>query len=132
MLVLGSLMVLGAGVTALLVPRPGQNEISPESALKLQRPLWVDARGADDFAQGAMPGALLLNEDNWPRSIATVLEQWHPGRPIIVYCGSLSCSASQAVAKRLRGEEYGLAPVYVLRGGWDVLKARLAEASQRQ
>lgn len=132
MLVMGLIVALGAGVTALVVTRPEPDGISLESALKLPGPLWIDARGANDFAQGAMPGALLLNEDNWSQSIATVLEQWHPGRSIIVYCGSRACSASHAVAKRLRGAEYQLEPVYVLRGGWEILKPRVAAERREQ
>ena len=124
MLVLGLLVVLGAGATALLVPRPPENEISPEAARFLASPLWIDARSAMDFSKGHVPGAFLLNEDNWSQAIADVLEHWQPGQPIVVYCGSRECSASHAVARRLRGEEYRLESVYVLRGGWDALQVQ--------
>ncbi|MDR2513285.1 MAG: rhodanese-like domain-containing protein [Puniceicoccales bacterium] len=121
-LVLGMCATLGAGTTALLVPRPEGVNILPEAALRLPMPLWIDARGEGDFSRGHVPGALLLNEDNWSQAIVGVLEAWSPGRPIVVYCGSSKCSASHAVARRLRGEEYQLEPVHVLRGGWDALE----------
>lgn len=116
-----TLLVLGVGVTALLVPRPeqGAGQISFAEAQALSGPvLWIDARSEILFARGHIPGAHNLSEDNWSEHITAVLAAWEPGQTIIVYCDSASCLASEAVAERLRGPEYGLAPVRVLQGGW--------------
>lgn len=80
--------------------------------------LWVDARPETEFSRAHVPGALLLNEDDWNAQLRTFLTAWSPERKIIVYCSALSCSASHAVAERLRNEA-GLQNVYVLEGGWE-------------
>jgi rhodanese-related sulfurtransferase len=86
--------------------------------------LWVDARPEAEYAEGHVDGAVSLNEDNWSRAIAGVLERWNPGDAVVVYCGGAECAASKAVAGRLRGREYGLGEVYVLRGGWEAWTVR--------
>ena len=116
-----ALLALGAGVTALLVPQPhpGAKQISfAEAQILSDAVLWIDARSEMLFARGHIPGAHNLSEDNWSEQIAAVLAAWEPGQTIIVYCDSASCLASESVAERLRGPEYGLAPVQVLQGGW--------------
>jgi rhodanese-related sulfurtransferase len=80
--------------------------------------IWVDARAAGDFSKAHVPGALLLNEDAWSEELPALLDAWSPEKTVIVYCSSLSCHTSREVAKRLR-EEVGLAPVFVLQGGWE-------------
>lgn len=80
--------------------------------------LWVDARPEEDFARGHIPGAMLLNEDDWDAQLRTFLTAWSPERKMIVYCSQQSCNASHAVAERLRNEA-GLKNVYVLDGGWE-------------
>jgi rhodanese-related sulfurtransferase len=80
--------------------------------------LWVDARPEEDFARGHIPGAMLLNEDEWDAQLRTFLTAWSPERKIVVYCSAQSCNASHAVAERLRNEA-GLKDVHVLEGGWE-------------
>jgi rhodanese-related sulfurtransferase len=80
--------------------------------------LWIDARPEEQFASGHVPGAMLLNEDNWNSLLPPVLAAWSPERKLVVYCSRQSCNASHAVAERLR-EEAGLKNVYVLPGGWE-------------
>ena len=95
----------------------GEGEIFLSAIPALNQPvLWVDARSRSQYEREHVPQAVLLNEDEWSRQFAAVLDQWQPGRPLVVYCDSQACHASQQVAKRLR--ESGLSPVYVLRGGW--------------
>ena len=93
----------------------GEIFLSSVSALS-QPVLWVDARSQDQYEKEHVPQALLLNEDGWERQFSAVVQQWQPGRPVVVYCDSQECQASHSVAKRLR--ESGIAPVYVLKGGW--------------
>lgn len=80
--------------------------------------IWVDARPEADFERGHVPGALLLNEDEWNAQLRTFLTAWSPERKVVVYCSALSCSASHAVAERLRNEAE-LKNIYVLEGGWE-------------
>ena len=80
--------------------------------------LWADARPEEEFARGHIPGAMLLNEDEWDAQLRTFLTAWAPERKIVVYCSAVSCNASHAVAERLRNE-VGLKNVYVLEGGWE-------------
>ncbi|NDC74504.1 rhodanese-like domain-containing protein [bacterium] len=80
--------------------------------------LWIDARPETQYRAGRIGGALPLNEDDWNGQIQRVLEQWRPGRRVIVYCSSQQCQASHDVARRLR-EEMGMEEVYTLKGGWE-------------
>ena len=79
--------------------------------------LWIDARSAARFSERHVPGALPLNEDAWDELLPAVLQAWPTGKSAIVYCDSRECEASEAVAQRLR--EFGVAPVFVLQGGWE-------------
>lgn len=81
---------------------------------------WIDARPRVDYETGHIPGAILLNEDEWDDLLQDffMAESDRPGSPIVIYCDSRECGASKAVADRLRGEEFGFENVHVLHGGW--------------
>lgn len=100
----------------------GPGEITLAAALQQQAPLWIDARPSADYARKHIPGALSLNQDDWPNLLPHVLETWNPGQASIVYCSSQRCQESHEVAERLR--EFKLGPVYVLKGGWETWKRR--------
>jgi rhodanese-related sulfurtransferase len=85
--------------------------------------LWVDARSAADYAADHVPGAVLLNEDQWDAQIEQLVTTWTPDQRVVVYCSSRACRASHKVAARLR-DEMGLDPVYVLKNGWDAWRQR--------
>lgn len=95
------------------VPRITLLGIHPE---QLQA-LWIDARSRADYERAHIPGAVLLNEDEWDFCLPEVLAAWQPGQRIIVYCGGGGCRASESVARRLKAID--LTPVFVLDGGWD-------------
>lgn len=78
---------------------------------------WVDARARTKFERSHIPGALLLNEDEWNTLIAPFLDAWDPDKTIVVYCDGGTCEASQKVAERIR-TELKIGNVYVLKGGW--------------
>ena len=80
--------------------------------------LWIDARAEEQFDGGHVPGAMLLNEDDWNTLLPKVLAVWSPGRKLVVYCSRQTCNASHEVAERLRNEA-GLKNVFVLQGGWE-------------
>lgn len=92
-------------------------ELTWQQARALPDPLWIDARPATEFAAAHLPGALSLPATDWDSRIETILAQWSPGRPVIVYCGGNGCQASHEVARRLR-DELGLSEIHVLAGGW--------------
>lgn len=79
--------------------------------------LWIDARATEAYQREHIPGAVLINESNWERSLPDFLVKWQPGTKIIVYCDSQACDASQVIALRLQ-RELNLTDVHVLKGGW--------------
>lgn len=81
--------------------------------------LWVDARPRAKFEREHIPGAVLLNEDEWVRLVGPFLDAWEPEKTIVVYCDGGSCDASRAVARRIKTELGVDNAVWVLKGGWD-------------
>jgi rhodanese-related sulfurtransferase len=86
--------------------------------------LWIDARSADAFDRGHVPGAFNLSPDSWEARIGAVLAAWTPERPVVVYCDGGGCRLSHEVARRLR-DELGFTHLHVLAGGWDARKGGL-------
>jgi rhodanese-related sulfurtransferase len=97
--------------------RPGEVPLSTVTEWN-DEVLWVDARQRAQFETSHIPGAVLLNEDEWGNLLTPFLNQWQPEKRVVVYCDSASCRASHEVAERLR-TELGLTNVFVLKGGWD-------------
>jgi len=123
------LALIPATLSALLHPRrPAwtQQELGPgelllsDVAVWRDAPLWIDARTRAKFEQARIPGAVLLNEDQWDELLPGVLAAWKPDQSIVVYCDDRLCDSSHAVAARLR--EAGVSPVFVLKGGWEAWK----------
>ena len=101
------------------ISAPASGEVLLQTALAWDgRALWIDARSEADFQKGHVPGALLLNEDDWDGLLGPFFKAWTPDKMIVVYCSSLQCQASKEVAERLRTEAR-LKNVYVLKGGWE-------------
>lgn len=101
-------------------PQDG-DAITPGEAHALARfndVLWVDARRADAFAAGHIPGAVPLREDAWEDLLPGFIEAWRPGRHVVVYCDGGGCAAARSVADRLR-REFALDDVVYLEGGWE-------------
>jgi len=83
---------------------------------------WVDARAADEYAKEHIPGAILLNLEDWDKLFPKFLDRWSPGKKVVVYCSASTCELSREVAERLRTS--GISPVFVLKGGWEAFKVR--------
>lgn len=99
--------------------RPAGDEVTVDEAKRWGKDaMWIDARPADEFAAGHVPGAVLLNTDEWDRLLGPALNSWRPGLRVVVYCGKQTCGASREVARRLK-DEAGLKNVFVLSGGWE-------------
>ncbi len=81
--------------------------------------VWIDARPRAAYEAGHVPGALLLNADEWGELMFEhqfALQEAFE-KPVVVYCDGESCTRSAEIAQRLR-ELIGLDPVYVLDGDW--------------
>ena len=102
-------------------PEPlGESEVRLETARMWgEKVLWVDARPRTKFEHEHVPGAVLLNEDEWVRLVGPFLDAWEPGKTIVVYCDGGSCDASHAVARRIKTELQVESTIWVLHGGWD-------------
>ncbi|MCS7063739.1 MAG: rhodanese-like domain-containing protein [Methylacidiphilales bacterium] len=133
-LVLMGVAVVPACLTAWLHPkRPPfsadslrEGEIAIAEAWKIREEvLWVDARSQGEYEQAHIPGAVLLNEDQWNDRVQDVLMRWRPERRTIVYCSTTGCQASHHVAERLR--KMGLTDVWVLKGGWERWQKYMSE-----
>jgi len=98
--------------------REGEIRLSTAFEMAAQHQIvWLDARSQAEYAAGHIPGAFLLNEDDWDTLLFEFLNNWDGESPIVVYCGSGGCQASHMVAARLR-EELGFDEISVLHGGW--------------
>ena len=86
--------------------------------------LWVDARSAEAYSRGHVPGAVLLNEEHWDELFIRLVETWQPGMRIVVYCDNEQCNSSRAIAVRLR-RELGVDGVFALNGGWQAWRETL-------
>ncbi len=79
--------------------------------------VWVDARTRESFEAGHMPGAILLNREEWNDLLLESFETLAASdRPIVVYCDGATCGKSREVAEELR--DLGMVDVYYLKGGW--------------
>ena len=128
-LIILAVAVVPFGLTVLLHPNlPSFNpeeldegEVSMETVKNWGREtfLWVDARSRSDYDSAHIESAILLNEEKWESCLPELLDTWQPDMKLVVYCSSLSCSASHEVAERIR-DELNIHEVFVLKGGWEV------------
>lgn len=89
----------------------------------------VDARKKDKYDEEHLPGAILLDTDQWEDSVEAAVDSLMTafGRPVIVYCDGDRCAKSADVSQRLR-EQMGLDPVFILNGDWRELVSVLPSA----
>jgi rhodanese-related sulfurtransferase len=79
--------------------------------------VWVDARSRSRFERKKVPGAVLLNSEEWDELVPKFLDAWAPDKAVIVY-GDREGDAAATIAHRLR-EELKIGNVWVLQGGYD-------------
>ncbi|NQZ58846.1 MAG: rhodanese-like domain-containing protein [Lentisphaeraceae bacterium] len=85
--------------------------------------LWLDARKQKDFDTKHIPGAFLLNFENWENGgLDAFFEIFDENKTIVFYC-SAGCSSSRSAAKKLR-EELQQENIYYLKGGIDAWFAK--------
>jgi rhodanese-related sulfurtransferase len=111
--------------------RAGPNEITVRDALALAKEngvIWIDARRRSEFEKGHIPGALLLNLDEWNdlmMPVVNVLGADDPRRTVIIYCDAQKCAASREMRERMLDFGLGDFDIRVLHGGWPAWQAAL-------
>lgn len=91
--------------------------------------IWIDARSEADYEKNRLHGtrAYPLRPGRMKHDLFDKIEQrlndaTQHGECIVVFCTAL-CSASDEIAAFLRDEGGVDAPIFVLKGGWDTIKA---------
>jgi rhodanese-related sulfurtransferase len=105
---------------------PDEWGMKVDTALALDRVLWVDTRAAEAYAREHFPGAIHLSHDNWDEGLSGILMEWDPGTSVVVYCDGDGCESSRVMAEQLR-TELGDDAVFWLAGGWPSLKEEAEE-----
>lgn len=93
--------------------------------------VWIDARSESDYEINHLmfndnrmfpvrPGA--QKQQLVDAAIERMMEAGDKGECIVVFCTN-DCTSSEEIARELRELQVTEAPIYVLEGGWDVLKA---------
>jgi rhodanese-related sulfurtransferase len=121
-LVLGAIALVPAAISGALQLKKEEplqaGEIRSATARQWgEKALFVDARTRARFDAGHIPGALLLNEEEWDDLFPKLADAWDPDKAVVVYCDGGNCDASHRVAKRLE-EALSVETVFVLKGGW--------------
>ena len=93
--------------------------------------VWIDARSESDFEINH----LMFNDNRMfpvrpgvqkqalmDAAVERLMDAGERGECIVVFCTN-DCTASEDIARELRELQLTEAPIYVLNGGWDVLKA---------
>jgi rhodanese-related sulfurtransferase len=105
------------------VPRPdtkGIEEVGLDEVWVLHRErkaIFVDARSAEEFAAGHIPGALLLPKEDFEEALSSWTTLIPFDTLLVTYCGGGSCETSRDVAELLKEEGY--TQVKVFWGGWE-------------
>lgn len=85
--------------------------------------IWLDARPQAQFDREHVPGARLLNEQDFSAQLLELLDVLQmTDKPVVIYCGGEACEASRKVREKL----LTLVPIeqcYVLKGGWPAWQA---------
>ncbi len=93
--------------------------------------VWIDARSESDFEINHLlfndnrmfpirPGA--QRQELLDAAIERLIKAGERGECVLVFCTN-DCTSSEDIARELRELQVTEAPIYVLDGGWDVLKA---------
>lgn len=93
--------------------------------------VWIDARSESDFEINHLmfndnrmfpirPGA--RRQEQVDAAVERLMQAGERGECVLVFCTN-DCTASEDIARELRELQVTEAPIYVLEGGWDVLKA---------
>lgn len=80
--------------------------------------IWLDARPRDQYEKEHIPGARLLNEQEFDEQLLALLDDLsRADRPVVIYCSGQKCEASRHVREKLR-TVVQLDDCFILHGGW--------------
>lgn len=104
-------------------PTYGNVEIGLAEAARLfdEGVLFLDARPAEEYAAGHIPGAASFPEDEADERIEEALLLCGEAGMTVVYCAGIDCDEAHLVARRLR--EAGVDAVRVFAGGLNEWRA---------
>ncbi|EZH82846.1 rhodanese-like domain-containing protein [Ectopseudomonas composti] len=92
------LILLFAGLLGLLTAQASEiDQAAAISALQQSDSLLIDVRSAEEFADGALPGAIRIGHEDIAAQIASVAPD--KDRPLVLYCrsGRRSALAQQSL-----------------------------------
>ncbi len=110
---------------------PGRMCLDTLQAQGMDKVVWIDARSQNDFEINHL---MLSDNRAFPIRTGAQYEQLldaaldrlvsaaERGEKVVVFC-TRDCSSAEDIAERLRALGMIDAPIYVLEGGWDALKA---------
>jgi histidine triad (HIT) family protein len=75
----------------------------------------IDARGAEKFAEGHIPGAVNIYGGEAQSRIPDIIQSPRD-RVILIYCDGGECELSHHVADVLK--QFGFGPIFIYTGGW--------------
>lgn len=101
-------LLVGLGVATLHPRRPPWTW----NALRVGA-LWVDVTPPGAGIPTQFPAALHPTPGDWDGFLASILDRWKPGQPVMVCCEPKHAAEAEVVARRLRDAGFGR--VYILR-----------------
>jgi rhodanese-related sulfurtransferase len=85
--------------------------------------LFVDARGADAYAEGRIPGAFSLPYQGFDDGAVPEMVDYLPrDQMLVIYCDGADCHASQVVYDKLLELGFKAEFMKIFHGGWDEWK----------
>lgn len=102
-----------------LMRREGVTPVHLDTAKILQTlpgVLFLDARPANAFRRGRIPGAVNFPDMEFADRIAAFRDSVPFDRSLVVYCDGIECRASEALAKDLATAGYRY--IHLFFGGW--------------
>ena len=110
---------------------PGEGEVNMQQIAEMEAAggvLWVDARVRARYDEEHIPGALLLNPEDFDAMVFDYLDTFQDNeKPIVIYCDAQKCAASKKIAERIKTMSLSMSnEVFVLRGGWNAWKSHQA------
>lgn len=91
------------------------------------RVLWIDARIQEQYDAAHVPGAVLLNEQDFDEQLFGLLDTLQTNtKPIILYCNAAKCDASRKILERLK-QTLPIENAFVLKGGWNAWQQAAAK-----
>ena len=89
---------------------PADKLLTPKQAIKIRNRgdvLFVDARPAEDFAAGHVPGALSFPFDPFADGLEERLHRLPKNKTLVLYCSSLNCHLAEDLAETLELYDFG-------------------------